>query len=445
MGFTREEMEKKIPDIIEFADIGDFIYQPVKTYSSGMYVRLAFAIAIHVDPDILIIDEALSVGDIRFQRKCFRKIEEFKKTKTFILVSHDLSSITKFCDRAIWLNEGVMQSEGNPAEIAKEFRAYMIDAKFTSKADRGQMEKKTIGVELEAIPKDVDMMGDDKAEFLGLLCMDAEGNKISVADANSKIQLLFQAHIKEELTDAIVGFTFKDKLGTIIFQLNTFVMNKELHLEANKTYLFEFVFTLPKLVDGYYTISPAIASGSQAYHIQHCWIFDAMVIQVLNKRDINLEGYNYIDDAEFYMEMQEEERRYEQMLRNSYYSYEEEDVFNVLYLVDGDNHVYEGLEGIDNIGTFGKVIVFVSQEGLKDNLAKRYGGKIDIVMVRPGENAVDNRIKGILGNKIRQRKSYQKIYVISHDNGYRNLVDKYQRKYNLSAGYLSLKKAIKYC
>lgn len=301
MGFTREEMEKKIPDIIEFADIGDFIYQPVKTYSSGMYVRLAFAIAIHVDPDILIIDEALSVGDIRFQRKCFRKIEEFKKTKTFILVSHDLSSITKFCDRAIWLNEGVMQSEGNPAEIAKEFRAYMIDAKFTSKADRGQMEKKTIGVELEAIPKDVDMMGDDKAEFLGLLCMDAEGNKISVADANSKIQLLFQAHIKEELTDAIVGFTFKDKLGTIIFQLNTFVMNKELHLEANKTYLFEFVFTLPKLVDGYYTISPAIASGSQAYHIQHCWIFDAMVIQVLNKRDINLEGYNYIDDAEFYI------------------------------------------------------------------------------------------------------------------------------------------------
>ena len=126
------------------------------------------------------------------------------------------------------------------------------------------------------------------------------------------------------------------------------------------------------------------------------------------------------DDAEFYMEMQEEERRYEQMLRNSYYSYEEEDIFNVLYLVDGDNHVYEGLEGIDNIGVFGKV-------------------------VRPGENAVDNRIKGILGNKVRQRKSYQKIYVISHDNGYKSLVDKYQRKYNLSPGYLSLKKAIKNC
>lgn len=304
MGFTRAEIEKKMPEIIAFADIGDFIYQPVKTYSSGMYVRLAFAIAIHVDPDILIIDEALSVGDIRFQRKCFRKIEEFKKTKTFILVSHDLSSITKFCDRAIWLNEGELKSEGEPVEIAKEFRAYMIEAKFTSKANLENQkieENAKETYEFEAIPKDVDVMGDDKAEFLGMLCMDEEGKKASIVDADSRIKLCFKAHIREEITDAIVGFTFKDKLGTILFQLNTFVMEKELRLEEDKTYIFQFVFTLPKLIDGYYTISPAIASGSQAYHIQHCWIFDAMVIQVLNKRDINLEGYNYIDDAEFYV------------------------------------------------------------------------------------------------------------------------------------------------
>lgn len=304
MGFTRAEIEKKMPEIIAFADIGDFIYQPVKTYSSGMYVRLAFAIAIHVDPDILIIDEALSVGDIRFQRKCFRKIEEFKKTKTFILVSHDLSSITKFCDRAIWLNEGELKSEGEPVEIAKEFRAYMIEAKFTSKAnlENQEIEENTKETyEFEAIPKDVDVMGDDKAEFLGMLCMDEEGKKASIVDADSRIKLCFKAYIREEITDAIVGFTFKDKLGTILFQLNTFVMEKELRLEEDKTYIFQFVFTLPKLIDGYYTISPAIASGSQAYHIQHCWIFDAMVIQVLNKRDINLEGYNYIDDAEFYV------------------------------------------------------------------------------------------------------------------------------------------------
>lgn len=151
------------------------------------------------------------------------------------------------------------------------------------------------------------------------------------------------------------------------------------------------------------------------------------------------------DDAEFYMEMQEEERRYEQMLKNSYYYEEyEEEAFNALYLVDGDNHVYEGLDGIDDIGAFGKVQVFVSQEGLRDNLLKRYRG-IDIIMVTPGENAVDNRIKGILGNRIRQRKSYQKIYVISHDKGYKKLVDKYRIKYNLSPGYLSLRKSIRDC
>lgn len=149
------------------------------------------------------------------------------------------------------------------------------------------------------------------------------------------------------------------------------------------------------------------------------------------------------DDAEFYMEMQEEERRYEQILR--YSDDIEDDIFNTLYLVDGDNHVYEGLDGIDHIGTFGKVIVFVSQEGLRSKLVKRYGGKINIVMVRQGEDAVDNRIKGILGNRVKQRKIYQKIYVISHDSGYKNLVDKYQKKYQLSARYLAVRKAIKYC
>lgn len=151
------------------------------------------------------------------------------------------------------------------------------------------------------------------------------------------------------------------------------------------------------------------------------------------------------DDAEFYMELQEEERRYEHMLNNSVCVNEEEEVYNTLYLVDGDNHVYEGLDGIDNIGAFDKVLVFVSQEGLRNHLIKRYRDRISIVMVKPGDDAVDNRIKGILGNKVKQRKMYQKIYVISHDNGYRHLVEKYRKKYNLSAGYLSLRNAIKYC
>ena len=299
MGITHEEMDKKIQDIIDFADIGDFIYQPVKTYSSGMYVRLAFAIAINVDPDILIIDEALSVGDIRFQRKCFRKIEEFKKNKTFILVSHDLSSVVKFCDRVIWLNKGKIEMEGDPVEVSKAFKAYMIEAKFNHNVSLDLGNKKRGMYEFDTISNDVDIMGDGNANITGIICLDAQNNKNTVLDANRKIKVLIRADINNDLEDAIVGFTFKDKLGTVVFQVNSFVLDKKIDLRAGKDYIFLFEFTLPKLIDGYYTISPAIATGSQSYHVQHCWIFDALVIQVVNKMDINLEGYNYIDDAEF--------------------------------------------------------------------------------------------------------------------------------------------------
>ena len=107
MGFSEKEIEAKLPEILSFADIGDYVYQPVKTYSSGMFVRLAFAVAINIEPEILIVDEALSVGDVFFQAKCYHKFEEFKKMgKTIVFVSHDLSSISKYCDRVYLLNQG---------------------------------------------------------------------------------------------------------------------------------------------------------------------------------------------------------------------------------------------------------------------------------------------------------------------------------------------------
>lgn len=302
MGYTKEEMDKKVPEIIEFADLGDFIHQPVKTYSSGMYVRLAFAVSINVDPDILIVDEALSVGDIRFQRKCFRKIEEFKKTKTFILVSHDMSSITKFCDRVVWINEGVVKNIGDPLEITKEFRAFMIEAKFNADELKNKTQKIGKGTEefaFDPISNDSDVMGDGKAKIEGYLITDGDGNKISVADSESKINVMFKVKVHEDIDDAIAGFTFKDKMGNIIFQTNTFVMEKKFDLCGGNDYVFKFSFTVPKLIDGYYTISPAIASGSQSYHVQHSWIFDAAILQVLNRNNINLEGFIYVDDADF--------------------------------------------------------------------------------------------------------------------------------------------------
>ena len=127
IGFSKEEIDAKLDDILSFADIGDFIHQPVKTYSSGMFVRLAFAVAINIDPEILIVDEALSVGDVFFQAKCYRKFEEFKKEgKTILFVSHDLGSVSKYCDRVVLLNQGVKRAEGSAKEMVDLYKKLLV-------------------------------------------------------------------------------------------------------------------------------------------------------------------------------------------------------------------------------------------------------------------------------------------------------------------------------
>ena len=128
MGFSREEMDARLDDILKFADIGEFVNQPCKMYSSGMFVRLAFAVAINIDPEILIVDEALSVGDVFFQAKCYKKFEDFKaEGKTIIFVSHDISSVAKYCDRVILLNKGVKLSEGNPKDTINLYKKVLLN------------------------------------------------------------------------------------------------------------------------------------------------------------------------------------------------------------------------------------------------------------------------------------------------------------------------------
>ncbi len=127
IGFSEKEIDEKLQDILDFADIGEYVYQPVKTYSSGMFVRLAFAVAINIDPEILIVDEALSVGDVFFQAKCYHKFEEFKKQgKTILFVSHDLSAISKYCDRAVLLNQGVKLGEGSPKDMIDAYKRVLV-------------------------------------------------------------------------------------------------------------------------------------------------------------------------------------------------------------------------------------------------------------------------------------------------------------------------------
>lgn len=307
MGYSKSEIEEKVEGILEFADIGQFIHQPVKTYSSGMFVRLAFAVAINVDPDILIIDEALSVGDLRFQQKCYRKIDELKKTKTVIFVSHDMSIINKYCDRVIWINEGVLEDDGDPVLISKKYQAFMIGAEFKKysfdKLLDSEINSSGTSIEhmVDAIAEELDMMGDDKALITGITLMDALTNhKINVVEADQELKLLIRIDVLQPIENPIVGFTIKDRLGNIIGQTNSYVLG--VHLETitkGHNYVFCFDFDFPSLNRGQYTISPAIASGSQEDHQQHSWVHDALILEVLPVGYEELSGVIYLNDVIF--------------------------------------------------------------------------------------------------------------------------------------------------
>jgi ABC-type polysaccharide/polyol phosphate transport system ATPase subunit len=304
MGYTKKEIDEKVDDIISFADIGDFIYQPVKLYSSGMFVRLAFAVAINSNPDILIFDEALSVGDMRFQQKCFRKIEEFKQHKTVIFVSHDLSIINKYCNRVIWLNDGTIFAEGNPEEISKQYQAFMMGSKLSKLETNNSVSahKKQFSDDINLNNKSLDVLGDNKATILGVGIFDADiKEKLSLLLPGQRVNLVIRVKYNVPLENPIVGFTIKDRLGNIVTQSNTYVLDK--HLEAARDgeicdYCFEF--NVPNLTRGLYSVSPAVASGTQEEHTQHSWIHDALVFQVLDKRKYELQGYIFLDDIKFY-------------------------------------------------------------------------------------------------------------------------------------------------
>jgi len=299
LGYTREEMEKRLPNIIEFADIGDFIYQPVKTYSSGMFARLAFAVSINVDPDILIVDEALSVGDTRFQQKCYRKMEEFKKTKTIILVTHDIGVISKFCDRVVWIEKGELKNIGDPLEIAKQYTAYVMQSKLVHEVATNDKKKDDNDNMLMPIDGLVESYGDKKAIIRGIgLFQDSEKSMTQTVSPNKVTKIVIRIKYNEQIINPIVGFTIKDRLGNVAFQSNSEVLQQVLDTNMSTVdYAFEFEF--PELNVGQYTISPAIASGTQANHSQHNWIHDAYIFNVINNNLYNLEGMLSLSDIKF--------------------------------------------------------------------------------------------------------------------------------------------------
>lgn len=232
IGFTREEIDAKLNDILEFADIGDFVYQPVKTYSSGMFVRLAFAVAINIDPEILIVDEALSVGDVFFQAKCYHKFEEFKKLgKTILFVSHDLGSIGKYCDRVVLLNQGVKLNEGKPKEMIDIYKKLLVnqyvDDDETEKKQENESDNENTKEEsgtwkdMTTSNPDIVEYGNGLATIIDYGIKDAAGNMSNAIEKGSDFTIMFKVKFNEKVSDPIFAITIKDLKGTEITGTNT--------------------------------------------------------------------------------------------------------------------------------------------------------------------------------------------------------------------------------
>ena len=230
MGFTKKEIDERLQDILDFADIGDFVHQPVKTYSSGMFVRLAFAVAINIDPEILIVDEALSVGDVFFQAKCYHKFEEFKKMgKTILFVSHDLTSIAKYCDRVILLNKGVKLAEGNPKDMVNMYKKLLVhqldeetleDVSGKSAIGEKSADKTAWKNNFEVNPTVTDY-GERQAEIVDFAIIDQYGAYSSIIEKGSVYKVKAKVYFHETVKNPIFTITIKNKQGTDITGTNT--------------------------------------------------------------------------------------------------------------------------------------------------------------------------------------------------------------------------------
>lgn len=300
MGFTREEIQGKMKAILEFADIGDFVHQPVKTYSSGMFVRLAFAVAINIEPEILIVDEALSVGDVFFQSKCYRKFEEFKEMgKTILFVSHDLSSITKYCDRAILLNKGVKVMEGTPKEAVDRFKMALVAQEEEKRRENSSLWKPGASGDkwrnaLSVNPETLEY-GDKKAEITDFAVVDKTGKITNVIQKGEPFTIKMKVAFLEAVAEPIFAFTLKNLMGIELTGTNT--MLEQQPVEPKQPGEEQSVSFTQKMTlqGGEYLLSLGCTGYEQEDFRVHHRLYDVCSIAVVSQK--NTVGYFDMESA----------------------------------------------------------------------------------------------------------------------------------------------------
>ncbi len=296
MGFTEAQMDARFDAIAAFADIGESIDQQVRTYSSGMYVRLAFAVAIHVEPDILVIDEALSVGDALFTQKCFRFLNEFRKTGTLVVVSHDLRAINGLCEKVLWLDQGVPRAFGPVKEVCQDYLSALFGgaqcgAKGLGDGEGGDwVDQRMPYLNTSNLRNDLKLFrfnpasssfGRGGARITGVQMTDPSGKSYSWVVGGEPVILSIQTQASIALESPIIGFTVKDGLGQALFGDNTYVTYADNPVRVEAGGLLEacFHFRMPRLPIGQYSVAVAVAEGTQGAHEFQHWVHDALIFQ----------------------------------------------------------------------------------------------------------------------------------------------------------------------
>lgn len=313
-------IEERFQKIVDFSELGDFIDQPVKAYSSGMQARLAFSVIAHVDADILIIDEALSVGDAFFAQKCMRFLRQFQERGTILFVSHDLAAVTAFCDHAIWLEGGVVRDAGSAKDVCEKYFAqlYMqhtgadgaaaaveaaaieqdaeeademvdeeLDAEIIEQRivmqDDGSISKGAQEIEGFGFNPQSSTFGTGGAEILNVSFTNAKGRPLTVCEGGDEVVVKVSARANHDVDMPIIGFIIKDRLGQPLIGGNTYhsYKNTPVRVTAGKRVDAAFHFKLPILAVGDYSIVAAVANGTLHEHVQLHWMHDAVLFKVV--------------------------------------------------------------------------------------------------------------------------------------------------------------------
>ena len=296
-GYTKKEMDKRMKDIVDFADIGEYYEQPVKNYSSGMYVRLAFSMAINIDPEILIIDEALAVGDIRFQAKCFRKLREFmQEDKTIVICTHNLNAVKEFCTRAIWFHKGEIAEQGNPTFVADCYNSFMTTGESkliierknpaalppSGKSGPDLPNNEAFTIAWSSVEKcDSFGIGGARIHRVALYNLATE-RQTNTLFGGEWLRIYIEVEALRKLAAPGIILLMNGRLGLPVFRINSHVYKQRIVLHHDIPTIIAVDFQLPLLGNGTYTMSVAVHDSTNEQTGELHWVHDALVVEVAN-------------------------------------------------------------------------------------------------------------------------------------------------------------------